>query len=132
MRKVDVVLVWAFDRFARSTKQLIEALEEFEALGVDFIAYQQQLDTTTPAGKLLFTVTAAFAEFERGMIPERVRAGQAAAKVKGKHIGRPFVFKGEKADQIHQLRLDGLSIRAIAKATGASVGTVQGVLKATC
>jgi DNA invertase Pin-like site-specific DNA recombinase len=124
-----LVLVWAFDRFARSTKQLVEALEEFEALGVDFISYQQQLDTTTPSGKLLFTITAAFAEFERGMISERVRAGQKAAKNKGQHIGRPFEFVGAKAARIRQLRQDeGLSMRAIAAATGASVATVHGIL----
>jgi DNA invertase Pin-like site-specific DNA recombinase len=130
-RKVDVVLVWAFDRFARSSKQLLVAVEEFEALGVDFIAYNQHIDTTTPQGKLFFTITAAFAEFERSMISQRVRAGQATAKAKGKHIGRPFK-KGAhvKAAQIHELRQRGLSIRAIGKATGASVGTVHGVLKA--
>jgi len=106
-------------------------VEEFEALGVDFIAYNQHIDTTTPQGKLFFTITAAFAEFERSMISQRVRAGQATAKAKGKHIGRPFK-KGAhvKAAQIHELRQRGLSIRAIGKATGASVGTVHGVLKA--
>ena len=80
--KVDVVLVWAFDRFARSTSHLVNTLEEFQALGVDFISYRQQIDTSTPAGKLTFTVLAAIAEFEREIIRERVKSGMAAAKAR--------------------------------------------------
>lgn len=73
-RKTDVVLVWKFDRFARSTKELINALEEFNSLGVDFISYKENIDTSTPTGKILFTMISAFAEFEREILRERVIA----------------------------------------------------------
>ena len=74
-RKIDTVLVWKFDRFARSTKQLIDALEEFRHLGVDFISITEQIDTSSPMGKAMFTVISAIAEFERSLISERVRSG---------------------------------------------------------
>jgi DNA invertase Pin-like site-specific DNA recombinase len=87
--KPEVVLVWKFDRFARSTKELINALEEFNSLGVDFISYKENVDTSTPAGKILFTMISAFAEFERSIIRERVIAGMEKARVRGVRIGRP-------------------------------------------
>lgn len=90
-RKTDVVLVWKFDRFARSTKELINALEEFNSLGVDFISYKENVDTSTPAGKILFTMISAFAEFERSIIRERVIAGMEKAKARGARIGRPKI-----------------------------------------
>jgi DNA invertase Pin-like site-specific DNA recombinase len=74
-RKIDTVLVWKFDRFARSTKQLIDALEEFRHLGVDFISITEQIDTASAMGKAMFTVISAIAEFERSLISERVRSG---------------------------------------------------------
>jgi DNA invertase Pin-like site-specific DNA recombinase len=90
-RKVDMVLVWKFDRFARSTKQLIDALEEFRHLGVAFISITKQIDTSSPMGKAMFTVISAIAEFERSLISERVRAGIAKARANGKPHGRPKV-----------------------------------------
>ena len=96
-RKADIVLVWAFDRFARSTSHLVTTLEEFQALGVDFVSYRQLIDTTTPAGKLTFTVLAAIAEFERELIRERVKAGMAAAKAKGRRRRRRGGGEGEGA-----------------------------------
>ena len=123
-RKVDIVLVWAFDRFARSTSHLVTTLEEFQALGVDFVSYSQQIDTSTPAGKLTFTVLAAIAEFERELIRERVRSGMAAAKARGKRIGRrkvPMAVQG----QIRRLRAQGMPVRKVAKEVGVSVGTVM-------
>jgi DNA invertase Pin-like site-specific DNA recombinase len=90
-RKTDSVLVWKFDRFARSTKELINALEEFNNLGVDFISYKENVDTSTPAGKILFTMISAFAEFERSIIRERVIAGMEKAKLRGAKIGRPKI-----------------------------------------
>ena len=122
-RKVDIVLVWAFDRFARSTSHLVTTLEEFQALGVDFVSYQQQIDTSTPSGKLTFTVLAAIAEFEREMIRERVKAGMAAAKARGKRVGRrkiPMTVQG----RIRHLRATGMSVRKVAEQLGVSVGTV--------
>jgi DNA invertase Pin-like site-specific DNA recombinase len=87
-RKVDVVVVHEFSRFARSTIELLRALEEFNALGIQFVSLKQQIDTTTPAGKLVFAVIAALAEFEREMIRERVRSGLANARAKGVCLGR--------------------------------------------
>jgi DNA invertase Pin-like site-specific DNA recombinase len=88
-RKFDVVMAWAIDRMGRSLRDLIEVIEHLEATGVDLYLDQQNIDTTTPAGKLLFQVTGAFAEFERSMIRQRVNAGLARAKAQGKRLGRP-------------------------------------------
>src|SRR5918911_3550803 len=87
-RYIDVVLVWRYDRFARSTQALVQALNEFHSLGVDFISYQEHIDTTTPQGELIFTVMASLAQFERALISERVKAGMARAKAQGKRISR--------------------------------------------
>jgi DNA invertase Pin-like site-specific DNA recombinase len=88
-RKFDVVAVWRFDRFARSTSHLLRALEEFQSLGVDFVSVREAIDTSTPAGKMVFTVLGAVAELERSIIRERVIAGQRAAKRRGIRFGRP-------------------------------------------
>ncbi len=101
-RKVDIVLVWKFDRFARSTKQLVEALDEFKHLGVDFISQTEQIDTSSPTGKVLFTMVSAFAEFERELMSERVRAGIARARAQGKPHGRaPFSEDKKKKENKH-------------------------------
>ena len=117
-RKADVVLVWAFDRFARSTSHLVSTLEELQSLGVDFISYKQQIDTSTAAGKLTFTVLAAIAEFEREMIRERVKTGMVNAKKagtkSGNPIGRPKI-SAAKQSQIRNMREDGASYAQIAK-----------------
>ena len=84
-----MVLVWRYDRFARSMRELVNALEEFNGLGIDFISYNEGADTTTPQGKLLFGIMASLAEFERSLIAERVKAGMQRAKAQGKHTGRP-------------------------------------------
>jgi DNA invertase Pin-like site-specific DNA recombinase len=131
-RKVDVVLVWAFDRFARSTSHLATTLEEFQALGVDFVSYSQQIDTTTPAGKLTFHVLAAIAEFEREMIRERVRSGMAAAKQRGTRSGNPIGRPKQTASQVsdmRRLRKEGLSYRQIAKRLCVSPATVVNYTK---
>ena len=83
------VLVWKFDRFARSTKHLLTALEEFDHLGIRFVSIQDQIDTTSPLGKAMFTLVGAMAELESALISERVSAGMKAAKSRGKHLGRP-------------------------------------------
>src|SRR6476660_2692591 len=88
-RRFDVIGVWRFDRFAGSVSHLLRALETFKALGIDFVSYSEQMDTSTPAGKMVFTVLAAVAELERSLTVERVRAGLRNAKAKGKAIGRP-------------------------------------------
>jgi len=122
-RKVDAVLVWKFDRFARSTKQLIDALEEFRHLGVDFISITEQIDTSSPMGKAMFTVISAIAEFERSLISERVRAGIAKSRANGKPHGRPKIDT-HTAQDIRRLRRQGQSLHQIAKHLSISHQTV--------
>jgi DNA invertase Pin-like site-specific DNA recombinase len=122
-RKIDTVLVWKFDRFARSTKHLIDALEEFRHLGVDFISITEQIDTGSPMGKAMFTVISAIAEFERSLISERVRAGIAKARAQGKRIGRAKISP-ETIKEIKRLRKRGMSLNKIAKQLGVSYQTV--------
>jgi DNA invertase Pin-like site-specific DNA recombinase len=122
-RQLDAVLVWRFDRFARSTKHLLLALEEFRSLGVQFISYSENIDTSTPLGQALFTIVAAVAQLERDLIRERVSAGLRNAKLKGKTLGRPS--RVVSLDEITRLRAQGASFREIAKAVGASPGTVR-------
>jgi DNA invertase Pin-like site-specific DNA recombinase len=88
-RHFDVVVVWRFDRFARSVSHLLRALENFRALGIEFVSLSEQIDTSTPTGKMIFTVLGAVAELERSLIVERVRAGLRNARAKGKKLGRP-------------------------------------------
>ena len=88
-REFDAVVVWKFDRFARSVSHLLRALETFRSLGIDFVSLSEQVDTSTPTGKMVFTVLGAVAELERSLITERVRAGLRNAKAKGRRLGRP-------------------------------------------
>jgi len=90
-RRFDAVVVWKFDRFARSVSHLLRALETFQALGIEFVSLREGVDTSTPAGKMVFTVLGAVAELERSLIVERVKAGLRNAKTKGKRLGRPKV-----------------------------------------
>ncbi len=122
-RKVDTVLVWKFDRFARSTKQLIDALEEFRHVGVDFISITEQMDTSSPMGQAIFTVISAIAEFERSLISERVRAGSAKARATGKRHGRPTV-DARIIQEIRRLRREGQSLHRIARTLKVSHQTV--------
>jgi DNA invertase Pin-like site-specific DNA recombinase len=120
------VLVWRFDRFARSLKHLVMALEEFRSLGIEFLSHQEAVDTSTPVGRMLFQVIGAMAEFEREIIRERVIAGLRQAKKKGKKLGRPRVrFDVEMA---RRLRGEGLSYKVVAKRLGISVGAIHEVL----
>ena len=121
-RQLDVVLVWRYDRFARSTQALVNALKEFHNLGVDFISYQENIDTTTPQGELIFTVMASIAQFERALISERVKAGMARAKAQGKRISRPPIPKLLQA-RIAELHAQGYSIHQISTRLSISYGT---------
>jgi DNA invertase Pin-like site-specific DNA recombinase len=125
----DVVVVWRFDRFARSIEQLVLALSEFRTLGIDFVSSQEALDTSTPMGKAMFTIIGAMAELERNVIRERVVAGIEHAKVhgtkSGSAIGRPPVVFDRAA--VVELREAGQSWRQIAAALSASVRTVRRV-----
>ena len=89
--EIDCVLVWKFDRFARSTRHLLTALEEFDHLGVRFVSVQDQIDTDSPMGRAMFTIIGAMAELESSLISERVTAGMRAAEARGRHLGRPPV-----------------------------------------
>jgi DNA invertase Pin-like site-specific DNA recombinase len=123
-RHIDAVIVYRYDRFARSLRQLVNALEEFRSLGIEFISLHEGVDTSTPNGRLVFGIFASIAEFERELIRDRVRSGIAAARSKGKRLGRPRVKVD--AARIASLRASGLSWPKIAAELGVSVGTVYG------
>jgi DNA invertase Pin-like site-specific DNA recombinase len=125
-RKIDILLVWRFDRFARSLAHLVNTLEELRSLGVDFVSYQEAVDTSTPQGRMVFGVMASLAEFERSLIAERVVAGLRRAKAQGKALGRPKV--SIDASRARELRLEGRSFREIASALSASRSTVGRLL----
>jgi len=125
-RQVDVVLVWRLDRLGRSLKHLIMTLDEFQSLGVAFVSLHEQLDCTTAAGQLLLHLLGAFAEFERAIIRERVKAGLVNARSKGKRLGRPSL--GIDHAQVKSLRKTGRSIRQIAHTLHISPATVHKTL----
>jgi DNA invertase Pin-like site-specific DNA recombinase len=122
-RSVDAVVVYRYDRFARSLRQLVNALEEFRALGIEFVSLHEGVDTSTPNGRLVFGIFASIAEFERELIRDRVRSGLASAKARGKHLGRPRVVVD--ADRIATLRGAGTSWAKIGEALGVGEGTVR-------
>lgn len=122
-RLVDAVVVYRYDRFARSLRQLVNALEEFRSQGIDFISIHEGVDTSTPNGRLVFGIFASIAEFERELIRDRVRSGLAAAKARGKHVGRPRVAVDVR--RIASLRHQGHSWADITRETGISKGTAQ-------
>jgi len=128
-RMFDVVLVWKFDRFARSLKHLLDSLEEFRALGIDFVSYTEGIDTTTPTGQLLFHMVGAVAQFERDLIVERVRAGMAHARAMGKRIGRPRAQVD--LEQVVLFRNQGKSLREIARLLAVPVSRVRRALVRT-
>lgn len=121
-RKLDVVAVWKFDRFARSVSHLLRALDTFRVLGIEFVSLSESLDTATPAGRMVFTVLGAVAELERSLIAERVRAGLRNARTKGKRLGRPR--KTVDPARVAALRSEGLGWRSVAKQLGVGVGTL--------
>ncbi len=120
-RLVDAVVVYRYDRFARSLRQLVNALEEFRALGIDFVSLREGVDTSTPNGRLVFGIFASIAEFERELIRDRVRSGLAAAKARGQKLGRPR--RRVDRSKIARLRAAGQSWNKISKALGISRGT---------
>ncbi len=126
--RLDLVACWRFDRFARSVRHLVLALDEFRAKGVDFVSVHDGIDTSTPAGRFSFTIIAAVAELERELIRERTRAGLASARQRGARLGRPPVTFD--LDLAAKLRADGRSIRWIAKKMGLKVATLHRALGA--
>jgi DNA invertase Pin-like site-specific DNA recombinase len=122
-RRFDVVIVWKFDRFARSVSHLLRALETFNALGIAFVSLSESLDTSTPAGKMVFTVLGAVAELERSLTAERVKAGLRNARAKGKRLGRPRVTVD--ARRVASLRAAGRSWRDVASELGVSERSIR-------
>jgi DNA invertase Pin-like site-specific DNA recombinase len=122
-RLFDAVVVWRFDRFARSTKHLLAGLEEFRSLGIQFISYQENMDTSSPLGQALFTIVSAVAQLERDLIRERVTAGIRNAQAKGKKLGRPT--STVDAGRILEMKAAGRSLRQIASSLGIGYGTVR-------
>jgi DNA invertase Pin-like site-specific DNA recombinase len=127
-RRFDVVLVWKLDRFGRSLRHLVNSLAELESLGIDFVSLRDNLDLTTPSGRLMFQITGAMAEFERALIQERVKAGMRNARAKGRRIGRPpqTPLSPELRENIADAYAHGAtSLRALAKQFGTSLATIQ-------
>jgi len=127
-RKFDAVLVWKIDRWGRSLRHLVTSLAELDAYGIAFISLRDNLDLSTPSGRLMMQLLGAMAEFERALIQERVRAGLRNAKSKGVRLGRPRVFVSES--RIDALRVAGASWRAISKELGLALGTVHRIAQA--
>lgn len=133
-KEFDIVAAWSVDRLGRSLIDLVELLQELHSMGVDLYLHQQGINTTTPAGKALFGMMGVFAEFERGMIRERVKSGLARARKNGTKsglpIGRPSVSV-DVEDRIRELRADGMGMLKIAKQAGCGVSVVQRVVAAS-
>jgi DNA invertase Pin-like site-specific DNA recombinase len=126
-RQFDVVMAWSVDRLGRSLQDLIGFLSELHAVGVDLYLHQQGIDTTTPAGKAMFQMMGVFAEFERSMIQERVKAGLKRAQAQGKTLGRPKV-SGKVENAVLAARADGTGKRKIARQLRIGVSTVNRIL----
>ena len=122
-RRFDAVVVYRYDRFARSLRHLVNALEEFRSLGIEFVSIHEGVDTSTPNGRLIFGIFASIAEFERELIRDRVKAGLRNARAKGKRLGRPRTVVD--ASRIANLRARGLGWKKISKELGLGVGTVR-------
>jgi DNA invertase Pin-like site-specific DNA recombinase len=122
-RAFDAVVVFRYDRFARSLRQLVNALSEFDALGVQFVSIQEGIDTTTPNGRLVFGIFASIAEFERELIRDRVRSGLAAARARGKRLGRPR--RHVDVERVAALRTEGCSWRDVGRQLGVGVATAR-------
>ena len=130
LREGDTVVVSSFDRLARSTKQLLELSELFANEGVNLVSLKEQIDTSTPQGRLFFTISSAFAEFERAIIKERQAEGQAIAKSKGVRMGRPKV-DGKDADMAMELfERSAMTVADIARACNMSRQSVYNLAKA--
>ena len=125
----DIILIWDVSRLGRSLQHLVSFLEDIHAAHCDLYIHQSGIDTSTPTGKMMFQMCACFSEFERSMISERVKAGQARAKAEGKHIGRPSNLNDGIKNAVYQLRQNNVPIKRIAKDLHIGVGTVYKVLE---
>ena len=127
-RKFDIVMAWAIDRLGRSLSDLLDTIRHLEACGVDLYLDQQAIDTTTPMGKLVFQLTGAFAEFERTMIRQRIKAGLKRAVAQGVKLGRPKI-DGATERKVRKQLAKGVGILKVAKSLGIGTGTVQRIAK---
>ena len=129
-KEFDTILVWSVDRLGRSLQDLVSFLNEIHSVDCDLYIHQSGIDTTTPSGKMMFQMCGVFAEFERGMISDRVKCGQERAKSQGKHIGRPSNLNDGLIHSIKYMREQGVGIRKIAKDLKVGVSTVYKVMEA--
>ena len=129
-KEFDTILVWSVDRLGRSLQDLVSFLNEIHSVDCDLYIHQSGIDTATPSGKMMFQMCGVFAEFERGMIRERVIAGQTRAKAQGKHIGRPSNLNDGLIHSIKYMREQGVGIRKIAKDLKVGVSTIYKVMEA--
>lgn len=127
-RKFDAIIVWRFDRYARSTKHLIDSLEEFRNLGIRFLSYSENIDLGTPLGQAMFVIISAIAQLELDLMRERIMAGLRRAKAEGKKLGRPA--KAIDTSKIRELRSQGLTVREIAQTLNLTKSRVAQVVKA--
>lgn len=127
-RKFEMVMCWSIDRLGRSLQHLVEILNELQVMKIDLFFMQQGMDTTTPSGRMIFSVFGAIGEFERNLIRERVIAGQQRAKASGIHIGRPTKMNDGMRSAIQAMHQNGMSIRQIAKSCKVGIGTVYSVI----
>ena len=125
----DIILTWSVDRLGRSLQDLVSFLNEIHSVGCDLYIHQSGVDTSTPSGKMMFQMCGVFAEFERGMIRERVISGQQRAKSQGKHIGRPSNLNEGLTHSIKYMKEQGVGIRKIARELKVGIGTVYKVLE---
>ncbi len=128
-RRFDMVMCWSIDRLGRSLQHLVEILNELQALKIDLFFQQQGMDTSTPSGRMIFSVFGAIGEFERNLIRERVIAGQQRAKAQGKKLGRPSKMNDGMKNAVVLLREKGLGIKAIAKQLQIGVGTAYSAIQ---
>jgi DNA invertase Pin-like site-specific DNA recombinase len=129
--KLDMVVAWSIDRLGRNLGHLVQFTNELRQQNVGLYLHQQQVDTSTAAGKAFLNMAAVFAEFEREVIVERINAGLARARAQGKRLGRPTSVTPKLKQRIHELRAQGYGMLRIASTIGCGTGTVQRVLKAT-
>ena len=125
-KRFDLVVVWRFDRFARSSRHLVEALHTFRHLGIDFISFNENIDTSSPLGEAIFTIISAMSQLERDIIRERVKAGLKTARNKGKRLGRPKALVD--INKLKEMQSNGDSVRHMANRLDVSTATVSRLL----
>lgn len=130
-REFDLIMVWAIDRLGRSIQHLVGFMNDIQSLGVDLYVHQQSIDTTTPSGRMIFSIFSALGEYERELIRERIIAGQKRARSQGVKIGRPTKMNDAVKTSVKFLRDNGVGIREIAKRLEIGVGTVYSALRTT-